>query len=87
MENDSPVTGANLADPGKETSFQLVSRQLSISISGKMPKLHGFLKEMHKIDTTMHTRSILLQRAQQSRGTATLDLDLMLFDLEVKAET
>ena len=39
MENDSPVTGANKAEPGRETPFELVSRQLSVSITGKMPVL------------------------------------------------
>ncbi len=87
MENDSPVTGADKTDPGKETPFQLVSRQLSVSISGKMPKLHEFLSEIYKIDKTLHTRAITLQRAGRSKGMATLDLDLMLFDLEKKAET
>lgn len=87
MENDSPVTGADLADPGKKTPFQLVSRQLSLSIDGPMPKLHEFLSELHKIDKTMHTRSIMLQRAGRSKGVATLDLDMVLFDFEKKAES
>jgi len=88
MENDSPVTGADLVDPGDETPFQLVSRQLSLSITGQMPKLHEFLAEMHKIDKTMHTRSIALQRAgRSSKGIATLDLDMVLFDFEKKAES
>lgn len=87
MENDSPVTGADLVDPGRETPFQLVSRQLSLSITGQMPKLHGFLAELHKIDKTMHTRTISLQRAGRNKGTATLDLDMVLFDFEKKAES
>lgn len=86
MENDSPVTGANPADPGAKTPFRLVSRQLSLSIDGQMPKLHQFLSELHKIDKTMHTRTISLQRAGRTRGIATLDLDMVLFDLE-KAES
>lgn len=86
MENDSPVTGADQVDPGQQTQFKLVSRQLSLSITGQMPKLHEFLAEMHKIDKTMHTRSISLQRAGRSKGTATLDLDMVLFDFE-KAES
>ncbi len=85
MENDSPVTGADLADPGRPTPFQLVSRQLSLSITGQMPKLHQFLAEMHKIDKTMHTRTISLERAGRSKGIATLDLDMVLFDFEKKA--
>ena len=87
MENDHPVKGRNTADPGRETPFQLVSRRLSLSITGPMPKLHGFLSEMHKIDKTMHTRSITLQRAGRLKGTATLDLDIVLFDFEKKAES
>ena len=87
MENDDPVTGADPTDPGNETPFQLVSRQLSISITGKMTKIHGFLAEMYKIDKTIHTRSITLQRAGRTKGTAMLDLDLLLFDLEEKTET
>lgn len=87
MENDSPVKGANLVDPGDKTPFQLVSRQLSLSITGQMPKLHEFLSEMHKVDKTMHTRAITLQRAGRTKGTATLDLDLVLFDFEKKAES
>lgn len=87
MENDSPVKGADLVDPGDKTSFQLVSRQLSISIDGQMPKLHELLAAMHKIDKTMHTRSIMLQRAGRSKGVATLDLEMVLFDLEKKADS
>jgi len=87
MENDSPVTGVDLADPGNKTPFQLVSRQLSLSMTGEMPKLHAFLAEMHKIDKTMHTRSISLQRTGRSKGTATLDLDMVLFDFEKKAKS
>lgn len=87
MENDSPVTGPDLVDPGQKTPFQLVSRQLSLSITGQMPKLHEFLAEIHKVDKTMHTRSITLQRAGRSKGVATLDLDMVLFDFEKKAES
>jgi len=86
MENDSPVAGPDAANPGGKTPFQLVSRQLSLSIDGQMPKLHEFLAEMHKIDKTMHTRSISLQRAGRTKGVASLDLDIVLFDLEKKAE-
>ena len=87
MENDSPVTGTDLANPGRETPFQLVSRQLTLSITGQMPKLHAFLSEMHKIDKTMHTRTISLERAGRTEGVATLDLDMVLFDFEKKAES
>lgn len=87
MENDSPVKGADLVDPGDKTSFQLVSRQLSMSIDGQMRKLHELLASMHKIDKTMHTRSIMLQRAGRSKGDATLDLEMVLFDLEKKADS
>lgn len=85
MENDSPITGANAANPGKETPFQLVSRRLSLSITGQMPKLHEFLAEMHKVDKTMHTRAISLKREGRSKGNATLDLDMVLFDFEKKS--
>ncbi len=87
MENDSPVKGVDLVDPGRETPFQLISRQLSLSITGEIPQLHAFLAEMHKIDNTMHTRSISLERAGRSQGAATLDLDMVLFDFEKKAKS
>jgi hypothetical protein len=51
-----------------------------------MPKLHEFLSELNKVDKTIHTRTISLQRAGRTKGTATLDLDLTLFDFVEKTE-
>jgi hypothetical protein len=84
-ENDTPVDHTRIADRGKDTPFQLVTRQLTIALEGPMANVKNFLGKLHGMDRFMHTKSISLMRG--SSGMTELDIDILLFELVPKSDT
>jgi hypothetical protein len=84
-ENDHPVPGSRLRDPGAETPFQLDTRQLSLSIAGPMNGLYAFLEGLHRVDKVVHARAMAIKGGnagdESNYDTGTLDMNLLLFDL------
>lgn len=84
-ENDRPVPGTRLRDPGPETPFQLDTRQLSLSIAGPMDGLYAFLEGLHGVDKVVHARAMAIKGGnagdEGNYDTGTLDMNLLLFDL------
>jgi hypothetical protein len=79
--NDDPVTLVNMADRGTSTPFQLVTRQMSLQITGTMPNLSRFLERLSKLNGLVHTKSISLRRTSQQSTNTSLDMEILLFDL------
>lgn len=86
QEEDSPVNNS-VRRPGGDTPFRLATRQISISITGTNPNISTFLEKMHEIDKLVHTKTISLKRAGERSREQSLDLEILVFDLMLKAET
>ena len=84
-ENDHPVAGAKLRNPGGETPFQLEKRQLTLSITGPMNGLYAFLEGLNRIDKVIHAPAMDIKGGNPGGGndndTGTLNMTLSLFDL------
>ncbi len=84
-EDDHPVTGARFVGVGVDTPYRLETRQLVLSVSGPMESLYRFLEQIHRVDQVLHSRAITIKSitdgAGEDSGTATLDMELLLFDL------
>jgi hypothetical protein len=85
LENDDPLGIKSLTERGGETPFQLVTRQMSVSISGPMANLNKFLERLNGIERLIHTNSISLQRSGQRTTTTALDMEILLFELARKS--
>ncbi|MDA1055206.1 MAG: hypothetical protein O3C40_32695 [Planctomycetota bacterium] len=88
-QNDHPVSGTKLTNPGEETPFQLETRQIALSVTGPMNGLYAFLEGLHGVDKVIHPQAMSIKGGNAMAGsdnnTGTLDINLLLFDLTKKA--
>lgn len=84
-ENDAPVNHTAIVDRGGDTPYQLVTRQMTVSMEGSMKNVKQFLSELHDLKRMIHTKSISLSR--NSLGKMDVNIDLLMFDLVKKTKT
>ena len=87
MEEDDPISGRRGVDRGKETPFELITWNLSVSITGPMSGIHQFLSRVHRIDKFVHTKQVSMRRSATAANKTVLDMDLTLFNLARKEKT
>lgn len=83
-ENDHPLESGRAAPAGSATPYQLESRQLTLSLTGPMVGLYQFLEGLHQVDKVIHSKMASMKRAADDGGVASLDIELLLFDLPRK---
>ena len=84
--NDHPLNAGNTGGRGTDTPYQLERRRISLVITGSIGNLHDFLEEVHKLENLVHTKSVSLEGNARSENTATLEMELISFNLVKKAD-
>lgn len=80
-EDDHPLHGTRQQGPDSNTPYQLETRQLTLSVVGPMSGLYSFLDELHKVDKLIHSQSINIKSLSEDGSTASMNMNLKLFDL------
>ena len=76
----------SIRKPSGDTPFRLATRQMSISITGSNPNISTFLEKLHEVDHLMHTKMISLRRSDSRPSETSLDMEILVFDLFLKAK-
>ena len=87
MEEDDAISGRRRVDRGQETPFELVTWQLSVTITGPMAGIHQFLSGIHRINKLVHTKTVSMRRSANEENKTVLQLDLLLFNLARKGKS
>jgi hypothetical protein len=68
---------------GPETPYVLTSLPVSIAVSGPLASVKQLLAQLHDTHKLMHTKRFVLKPEGQDPKDVTLELELLLFDLEL----
>jgi hypothetical protein len=83
-DDDHPIRGARSGRKGEETPFRLETRQLALQVTGHMAGLYEFLARLHRVEKVMHSKAVTIRRSSEDGSTASLNMDILLFDLTRK---
>jgi sensor c-di-GMP phosphodiesterase-like protein len=82
--DDNPLAPHMRADKKNPSQYRLVSQQLDLTIDGKLPAVRDLLDRLAKFNKLIHTDVFTLRPTTVGSNDVTVQLRLMLFDLEDK---
>jgi hypothetical protein len=85
-EEDNPFAEFFQDEDGRQTPFDLVSRDITLAVSGGVDDVRAFLDTMDRIDRLIHVRQLDIRRADEEHGVISLQVVLVLYDLEQRPE-